>query len=137
MEGPNDLGKAIRRLRGDRPQWKLAEAAGMKPSTWSDYERGKRAPRGRNLARIASALGVDAETLEQEVLEVGRERLSPGEAGAAPAVETSDALLKETDRMLRKVDHELDDLLVFKKLLLTLRQHLLDLPAGTRIIADR
>ena len=127
MEGPNDLGKAIRRLRGDRPQWKLAEAAGMKPSTWSDYERGKRTPRGRNLARIASALGVEAKTLEQEVLKVGRERLSLEDAGApsAAGVETSDSLLRETDRVLRKVDHRLDDLLEIKKLLLILRQHLL------------
>lgn len=139
MDGPNDLGKAIRRLRGDRPQSKLADAAGMKPSTWSDYERGKRSPRGKNLARIASALGVDAKTLEQEVLKVGRERLSLDEAGApsAAGVETSESLLRETDRMLRKVDHNLDDLLLVKKLLLTLRQYLLDRPAGTRIIADR
>lgn len=127
MDGPNDLGKAIRRLRGDRPQSKLADAAQMKPSTWSDYERGKRTPRGRNLARILAALGVDRKILDQEVLKVGRERLAVEEVGApSPAgAETSDSLLKETDRMLRKVDHDLDDLLVFKKLLLTLRQQLL------------
>ena len=126
MEGPNDLGKAIRRLRGERPQAKLADAAGMKPSTWSDYERGKRTPRGRNLQRIASALGVEVKTLEQEVLKVSRERLSPDEAGLPPTgIETSELLLRETDRVLRKVDHRLDDLLEIKKLLLLLRQHLL------------
>ena len=126
MEGPNDLGKAIRRLRGERPQAKLADAAGMKPSTWSDYERGKRTPRGRNLQRIASALGVEVKTLEQEVLKVSRERLSPDEAGLPSAgIETSESLLRETDRVLRKVDHRLDDLLEIKKLLLLLRQHLL------------
>ena len=124
MEAPNDLGKAIRRLRGERPQSKLADAAGMKPSTWSDYERGKRTPRGRNLQRIASALGVDVKTLEQEVLKVSRERLAPEETPSA-GFETSESLLRETDRVLRKLDHRLDDLLETKKLLLLLRQRLL------------
>lgn len=122
MEAPNDLGKAIRRLRGERPQAKLAEAAGLKPSTWSDYERGKRSPRGKNLQRITSALGVEVKTLEQEVLKVSRERLAPDEA---PSPESSESLLHETDRALRKLDHRLDELLETKKLLLVLRQRLL------------
>ena len=122
MEAPNDLGNAIRRLRGERPQSKLADAAGMKPSTWSDYERGKRSPRGRNLQRIASALGVEVKALEQEVLKVSRERLAPDET---PSPESSESLLHETDRALRKLDHRLDELLETKKLLLVLRQRLL------------
>jgi transcriptional regulator with XRE-family HTH domain len=137
MEEPNDLGTAIRRLRGSRRQWELAEAAGMKPSSWSDYERGKRVPRRKNLERIAAALGCEVRTIEQEALQVSRERLSPDEGEAlAAAVETSDALLKDTDRMLRKVDHELDNLLITKRLLLALRQYLLSLPPGTPILAD-
>jgi len=139
MDRPNDLGMAIRRLRGDRPQSKVADSVGMKPSTWSDYERGKRSPRGKNLQRIVSALGVDVKALEQEVLKVGRERISLDEAGApsTAGVQTSDSLLRETDLVLRKIDHKLDDLLEVKKLLLTLRQSLLNLPTGTRIIAER
>jgi len=111
----------------------------MKPSTWSDYERGKRRPRGKNLQRIVSALGVDDKTLEQEMLKVGRERLSMDEGGTPTpvGVQTSDSLLRETDLALRKIDHKLDDLLEVKKLLLTLRQSLLNLPTGTRIIAER
>ena len=124
MEAPNDLGKAIRRLRGERPQAKLAEAAGLKPSTWSDYERGKRSPRGRNLQRIASALGVEIKTLEQEILKVSRERLAPDET-LSTGTESSESLLHETDRALRKLDHRLDELLETKKLLLLLRQRLL------------
>jgi transcriptional regulator with XRE-family HTH domain len=128
MGGPNDLGKAIRRLRGARPQWKLAEDAGIKPSTWSEYERGRRIPRGKNMARIAEALGVDSRTLEREVLNVSRERLSSEEGGGALATgaETSDTLIKMIDRRMRTVDHKLDELLEVKKLLLTLRQQILD-----------
>jgi transcriptional regulator with XRE-family HTH domain len=124
MEGPNDLGKAIRRLRGARLQWKLAEDAGIKPSTWSEYERGRRIPRGRNMARIAEALGVDSRTLEREAVNVSRERLSSEESGSAFATgaETSDTLIKMIDRRVRTVDHKLDELLEVKKLLLTFRQ---------------
>jgi transcriptional regulator with XRE-family HTH domain len=136
MDEPNDLGHAIRRLRGDRPQWKLAEAVGLKPSTWSEYEGGKRKPRGKNLARVAKALGVEVKTLEQEVLKAIQERLSPQESGPAGA-ETSDSLIKMIDRRVRTVDHKMDDLIEIKQLLLTLRQLLLDLPAGTTITAER
>jgi transcriptional regulator with XRE-family HTH domain len=136
---PNDVGNAIRRLRGDRVQWKLAEVVGLKPSTWSEYEAGKRKPRGRNFGRVAEALGVDAKTLEQEVLKVIQERLTPEESGTpAPAgAETSDSLIKMIDRRVRAVDHKMDDLLEAKQLLLILRQFLLNLPAGTAVTAER
>ena len=130
MEEPNDLGIAIRRLRGRRPQWKVAEAAGMTPSSWSDYERGKRKPRPPQRERIATALGCTVKELEQEVLKVANER-SKAEEGAAEAPETSDLLLENTDRELHEIDRNLDALLAKKKLLLAFRRYLVGLPPGT------
>lgn len=137
MDG-HDLGQAIRRLRGSRKQWTMAEAAGMTASSWSDYERGKRLPRRKQLDRIAAALGCDVTVLEQEALKIGGARLS-AEALREPPVpmETSDSLLKDTDRELREIDHSLDSLLVRKKLLLAFRHYLLRLPPGTPVSAGR
>jgi transcriptional regulator with XRE-family HTH domain len=133
MGGPHDLGTAIRRLRGARPQWKLAEDAGIKPSTWSEYERGRRIPRGKNMARIAEALGVDSRVLEREVLNVSRERLSLEEIGAVSAADSSDSQIKAIDRIVRAMDHKLDELLEAKKLLLMLRQLLNSRETGARV----
>lgn len=133
MEEPNDLGVAIRRLRGHRPQWKVAEAAGLTPSSWSDYERGKRSPRKKQVERIAAALGCTLKELEQEALKVANERAA-AEArrdGVGEAPETSDSLLENTDRELHEIDQNLDSLLARKKLLLTLRRYLVGLPQGT------
>lgn len=130
MEEPNDLGVAIRRLRGRRPQWKLAEAANMTTSSWSDYERGKRKPRPKQRERIASALGRTAKELEQEALKVANER-STAEDGSSEAPDTSDSLLENTDRELHEIDQSLDTLLAKKKLLLAFRRYLMGLPPGT------
>jgi transcriptional regulator with XRE-family HTH domain len=130
MEEPNDLGVAIRRLRGRRPQLKLAEAAGMTTSTWSDYERGKRKPRPRQKKRIAEALGITTKELDQEALKVANER-TKAEEGSGEPPETSDALLEDTDRELHEIDRNLDALLAKKKLLLAFRRYLVGLPPGT------
>jgi transcriptional regulator with XRE-family HTH domain len=132
-EEPNDLGAAIKRLRGPRPQSEVAEAAGMTPSSWSDYERGKQRPRPPQLERIAKALGCTLKELDQEVLKVGNERLA-AEArlnGAGEPPETSDLLLENTDRELQEIDQSLDNLLARKKLLLAFRRYLVGLPPGT------
>jgi transcriptional regulator with XRE-family HTH domain len=133
MEEPNDLGVAIRRLRGSRPQWELAEAAAMTTSSWSDYERGKRKPRKLQKERIATALGRTVKELEQEVLKVANER-SKLEESAGEAPETSDSLLENTDRELHEIDRNLDALLARKKLLLAFRRYLVGLPPGTTIL---
>jgi transcriptional regulator with XRE-family HTH domain len=132
MEEPNDLGVAIRRLREPRPQWEVAEAAGMTPSSWSDYERGKRRPRRKQMERIAAALGCTVKGLEQEALKVGNERVvAEARDGAGEAPETSDSLLENTDRELQEIDQSLDSLLARKKLLLAFRRYLVGLPPGT------
>lgn len=130
MEESNDLGVAIRRLRGSRPQWELAEAAGMTTSSWSDYERGKRKPRPKQKERIAAALGRTVKELDREALEVANER-SKAEDGAGEPPETSDSLLANTDRELHEIDRNLDALLARKKLLLAFRRYLVGLPPGT------
>ena len=50
----------------------------------------------------------------------------------------ADGLLKDVDRDLREVEHEIDRLETRRKLLLVLRQHLRELPPGTgvMILAD-
>ena len=130
MEEPNDLGVAIRRLRGPRPQWELAEAADMTTSSWSDYERGKRKPRPPQKERIAFALGRTVKELDQETLKVANER-AKAEEGAGEPPETSDSLLQNTDRELHEIDRNLDTLLARKKLLLAFRRYLVGLPPGT------
>lgn len=132
MEEPNDLGVAIRRLRvrTRRPQWKLAEAAGMTTSSWSDYERGKRKPRPPQKKRIAEALGITVKELDQEALKVANER-AKAEEGAGEPPETSDTLLENMDRELHEIDRSLDALLARKKLLLAFRRYLVGLPPGT------
>jgi transcriptional regulator with XRE-family HTH domain len=134
MEEPNDFGVAVKRFRGSRPQWKLAEAAGMTTSTWSDYERGKQKPRLAQKKRIASALGCTLEELEQEAHKVADERFAVEAMRSAGLVpDTSDSLLETTDRQLREIDESLDRLLAKKKLLLILRRYLVGLPPGTPI----
>ena len=130
MEEPNDLGVAIRRLRGHRPQAEVADAARMTPSSWSDYERGKRKPRPKQKERIAKALGRTVKELEQEALKVANER-TRAEEGAGEPPETSDSLLENTDRELHEIDRSLDALLARKKLLLAFRRYLVGLPPGT------
>ncbi len=132
-KGPNDLGIAIRRLRGNRTQAKLAERAGLRNSAWSDYERGKRNPRPEQMERIASAIGCTLIELEQAALKQAATRLAAGqpEEPASEPAETSDSLIEEMDRELHEIDQHLDHLLARKRRLLSFRRHLVGLPPGT------
>jgi len=134
-EDPNDLGVAIKRLRGPRTQASLAEAAGLKPSSWSDYERGKGKPRPPQKRRIAEALGCTVRELELEELSVAGERLAAEEQqdGVREAVDTSDSLIENTDKELEEIDQTLDTLLARKKRLLVFRRMLAALPPGTPV----
>jgi transcriptional regulator with XRE-family HTH domain len=116
---PEPIGEAIKRLRGKRKQAILAEAAGMPASSWSEYERGTRTPRPRQLERIVQALGCDLATFEAEVRQA---------AGHGPPVEE---LLKDTDRELREVEHEIDRCQSRRRLLVALRNYLSELPEGS------
>jgi transcriptional regulator with XRE-family HTH domain len=130
---PNDLGVAIRRLRGSRRQWEMAEAADMTTSSWSDYERGERQPRPPQKMRVAKALGCTVRELEQEALAVTGERLAAEaqQEGVREPEETSDSWLEHTARELEEIDQSLDALLARKKRLLVFRRMLAALPPGT------
>lgn len=118
-----NLGQAIRRFRGSRTQKDLAKTARMTPSTWSDYERGKRIPRQKQLLRIAAALGCEVAALELAALvEV-----------AVETGESAESLLMNADRELRDIENQLDILLRRKKLLMALRQYLVGLAPGSRV----
>jgi transcriptional regulator with XRE-family HTH domain len=117
VQCPNGLGRAIRRLRGFRTQREMAKAAKLKASAWSEYETGSRVPRGKNLARVVAALGVDGRTLEKEVIEVSSQRLA--EAGLPETALPPPATLCSTEeRLLHRVDGELAELLELRRLLL-------------------
>lgn len=124
------LGEAIRRLRGKRSQAGLARAAGLSPSCWSEYERGKRIPRRKQVDRVIKALGCSRETFERELRSVAEKRDEPGGEGPFRA---ADDLLKDLDRELREVEHELDRMENRRKLFLLLRGRLEALPPDTLV----
>jgi hypothetical protein len=55
-------------------------------------------------------------------------------AGEAVPLVTADGLLKDVDRELQEVEHEIDRHKTRRKLLLVLRQHLQALPPGTGVL---
>ena len=67
----------LRALRADRllSIRALAQQAGMAPSSIYNIETGRRAPHLTTIRRIASALGVDPETVEefQQAIEAAKE----------------------------------------------------------------
>lgn len=125
MFDPRDLACAIQKLRGSRRQKALAKSVGVSPGTWCKWEQGKTTPRSVSLSRIAQALGCSVEQLREVIWECRRARM--GEAEAAPP-ESPPAhpapLVRETDRMLRKIDRQLDHLLTSKSALLRMREQL-------------
>jgi transcriptional regulator with XRE-family HTH domain len=127
---PNVLGEAIRRLRGKRSQAGLARAAGLTPSCWSEYERGKRIPRRKQMDRVLEALGCSSETFERELRSVAERRDDSGGEGPFRAAED---LVKDIDRELREVEHEIDRMENRRKLFLLLRSRLEALPSSTLV----
>ncbi len=79
-----DIGRAIRHLRGDRPQAQLAAKARIDRTSWSLYEAGKRSPREHNLARIVRALGCKRVELEEAAWAFRRRRLAAEEIEPKP-----------------------------------------------------
>lgn len=126
MFDPRDLAAAIRKLRGTRHQNALAESVGVSPGTWCKWEQGGTTPRQVSLVRIADALGCSVETLREVMEECRRERLgreSPPEARSPHPAPTP--LVQETDRLLRKIDRQLDSLMSSKNALLRMREQLM------------
>lgn len=129
MFDPRDLACAIKKLRGSRHQKVLARSVGVSPGTWCKWEQGGTTPRSVSLSRIAQALGCTVERLREVIWECRQERVGevrdeaslqrPGQPPPHPA-----PLVRETDRMLRKIDRQLDNLLSSKSALLRMREQL-------------
>lgn len=81
---PQELSRAIAVLRAAKglSQKELAQAAGMAPSTISDYERGWKVPTRNAQIRIFEALGQSVYLLE-ELVDLVR-RIQEGDAYFAP-----------------------------------------------------
>ena len=127
MFDPRDLACAIKKLRGSRHQKSLARSVGVSPGTWCKWEQGNTTPRSVSLSRIAQALGCSVEKLREVIWECRQERVGevreeaaqPDRPPAHPA-----PLVRETDRMLRKIDRQLVHLLSSKSALLRMREQL-------------
>lgn len=66
MSKTPEFGNAIRRLRGDRSQAEIAKRAGIDPSLWSSYEKGRHYPRTRErFEQIAKGLGCTYDRLRE------------------------------------------------------------------------
>jgi transcriptional regulator with XRE-family HTH domain len=83
MFEPQDLGRAIKKIRGARTQKEVAAVAKISASSWSLYESGDRAPRKGMLLRIAKGLGASLKELEDEAWRQRNSRLH-SEARPAP-----------------------------------------------------
>lgn len=100
MFGPDDLGRAIKRLRGSRTQRECGEVAGISPSAWSLYESGSRMPRKGMFARLAKGLGVEPPVLEEAAWEERNQRLAAEDPAGRP---TEPPGFAEREPLLRAV----------------------------------
>jgi transcriptional regulator with XRE-family HTH domain len=125
MFDPRDLASAIRKLRGSRHQNALAKSVGVSPGTWCKWEQGGTTPRQVSLVRIAQALGCGVDRLRGMMEECRRERIGhEAQPEARPTHPAPTPLVQETDRLLRKIDRQLESLMSSKNTLLRMREHL-------------
>jgi transcriptional regulator with XRE-family HTH domain len=125
MFDPRDLASAIRKLRGTRHQNALAKSIGVSPGTWCKWEQGGTTPRQVSLVRIAQALDCSVDRLREVMEECRRERVGREiQPETRPSHPAPTPLVQETDRLLRKIDHQLDSLMSSKNVLLRMREQL-------------
>lgn len=125
MFDPRDLASAIRKLRGMRHQNALAKSVGVSPGTWCKWEQGGTTPRQVSLVRIAQALGCTVDRLRGAMEECRRERIGREvQPEARPLHPAPTPLVQETDRLLHKIDRQLESLMSSKNALLRMREHL-------------
>jgi transcriptional regulator with XRE-family HTH domain len=125
MFDPRDLASAIRKLRGTRHQNALAKSVGVSPGTWCKWEQGGTTPRQVSLVRIAKALGCSVDRLREAMEECRRERIGQEtQPESRPSHSAPTPLVQETDRLLRKIDRQLDSLMSSKNTLLRMREQL-------------
>lgn len=57
------IGKRLAKLRGDKPQARVAQDIGIAPTTLSMYENGERMPRDNIKLKISNYYGVTVESI--------------------------------------------------------------------------
>lgn len=60
---PTQIGETLRKLRGDRPQQMIADAAGVSSMAISLYERGERVPGDQTKVALANYFGRTVEEI--------------------------------------------------------------------------
>lgn len=101
MAHTEKIGDRIARLRRDRkiPQYKLAEAIGLHPSSLNQIEKGRRVPKTATITALAHSLGVSRDLLldgspqAAAPIQQGHEnRREPVEVSAAIAAAVHEAI---------------------------------------------
>lgn len=105
----DDVARALRHLRGERPQSDLARRAGINRQTWNAYESGRRMPSPASWPRVLEALGVSEAELDRAIIEAWMARLGPASHGTASAWrlrEQARTLQAEVGRLLELLGEE-------------------------------
>jgi len=89
---------AVLRVVREWSQRELAEAAGVRPSSISDWERGKKTPSPRTLERLAGAMGFSPAMVQRALAFVGDARQDSGPAVPGDLVQQVRALASEFGR---------------------------------------
>ncbi len=116
MFGKEDLGRAIKKLRGPRTQKECADIAGISPSAWSIYEGGDRMPRADMFAKLSLGLGVEPQVLEEAAWGERNQRVAVenGEAqqAAAPFPAEREPLLRAVSEHTQAIAYHLNQLVL-------------------------
>ena len=96
-----DIGNALRHLRGDRSQTDLAKQAGVNRQAWNAYESGRRLPAPDTWPRIMAALGVAEPELDRAIIAAWVDRLGERERATAPGWR----LLQQAHTARAELDH--------------------------------
>ena len=111
MFGKEDLGRAIKKLRGSRTQKECAEVASVSPSAWSIYEGGDRMPRAAMFVKLACGLGVDPKVLEEAAWAERNQRVADGSAEGQPATApVREPLRRAVSEHTQAIAHHLHEL---------------------------
>jgi transcriptional regulator with XRE-family HTH domain len=89
---------AVLRAVREWSQRQLAEAAGVRPSSISDWERGKKTPSPRTLERLAGAMGFSPAIVQRALAFVGDARADSGPAVPGDLAQQVRALANEFGR---------------------------------------
>jgi transcriptional regulator with XRE-family HTH domain len=101
MVNNHDVGRALRRLRGDRSQRSIAWATGVHRQTIGAYETGQRLPSEDRLELLLEVLGANRIAFEVELLDIWEERLA--QEAPRSRVARNRALRRQVEVLSRQV----------------------------------